>query len=246
MAVHFRGFHLAVGGLGALLVGTALCVALADEIDQFRQTCDNLKADPDDRIPACTRLLESGRKEFDVAAGVVGAELGVNPPRSAPIVSEGDRRRIGMEDRVELAGSQHSAIPGARLEGAANPNLRTEVLVILKRRAVPPEIGPNTPTLSREELTRLYGADPAQIARIEAFARDAGLQVLSASAETRTVQLAGTVAQMEAAFGVKLLKANIAGHEFRYQEGPVLLPRSVADGVTAVLGLDDRPTAAPR
>jgi tetratricopeptide (TPR) repeat protein len=66
MAVHFRGFNLAVGALGAVLVGTGLCVALADEIDQSRQTCDNLKADPDDRIPACTRLLESGRKDFDV------------------------------------------------------------------------------------------------------------------------------------------------------------------------------------
>jgi tetratricopeptide (TPR) repeat protein len=66
MAVHFRGFHLAVGALGALLAGAAQCVALADEIDQSRQTCDNFKADPDDRIPACTRLLESGRKDFDV------------------------------------------------------------------------------------------------------------------------------------------------------------------------------------
>jgi tetratricopeptide (TPR) repeat protein len=66
MAVHFRGFHLAVGALGALLAVPAVYVALADEIDQSRQTCDNLKADPDDRIPACTRLLDSGRKDFDV------------------------------------------------------------------------------------------------------------------------------------------------------------------------------------
>jgi tetratricopeptide (TPR) repeat protein len=66
MAVHFHGFNLAVGALGAVLAGTGLCVALADEIDQSRQTCDNLKADPDDRIPACTRLLEAGRKDFDV------------------------------------------------------------------------------------------------------------------------------------------------------------------------------------
>jgi tetratricopeptide (TPR) repeat protein len=66
LAVHFSGFHLAVGALGALLAGSAPCAALAEEIDQSRQTCDNLRADPDDRIPACTRLLESGRKDFDV------------------------------------------------------------------------------------------------------------------------------------------------------------------------------------
>ena len=150
------------------------------------------------------------------------------------------------EDRVELAGSQHSGIPAAQVEGAADPNLRIEVFVNLKRRAEPPEIEQNTSTLSREELTRLYGADPAQIARIEAFAREAGLQVVSASSETRTVQLAGTVADMEAAFGVKLFRANIGGRKFRYQQGPVLLPRSVAAGVIAVLGLDETPAAAPR
>src|SRR5215470_1184479 len=41
-------------------------LAFADGVDENRRTCDNLKADPDDRIPACTRLLESGRKDVDV------------------------------------------------------------------------------------------------------------------------------------------------------------------------------------
>ena len=178
---------------------------------------------------------------------VVGADLGLNLPQSAPIGSEGDWRKLGMaEERVELVGSRQSPVPAAQLAGPIDPNLPIEVSVSLRRRAEPPEIGPNTPTLSREELTRLYGADPAQIARIEAFARAAGLRVLSASPETRTVQLAGTVADLESAFGVKLLRANIGGREFRYQEGPVLLPRSVAEGVIAVLGLDERPAAAPR
>jgi tetratricopeptide (TPR) repeat protein len=71
MAIHFcvlnARANLAAWAFGALLAGTAPCVALADEIDQFRQTCDDLKADLDDRIPACTRLLESGRKDIDVA-----------------------------------------------------------------------------------------------------------------------------------------------------------------------------------
>src|SRR5580692_6529835 len=69
MAIRFRIFspraHLAVGALAALLAGTIQSFVLAGE-DETRQTCDNLRADPDDRIPACTRLLESGRKDIDI------------------------------------------------------------------------------------------------------------------------------------------------------------------------------------
>jgi kumamolisin len=150
------------------------------------------------------------------------------------------------DDRVELAGSRRPPMPKAQIGEAADPNSRITVSIDVKRKAEPPELGVNTRILSREELAQSYGADAADLARIETFAREHGLQVISSSAETRTVDLAGTVANMSEAFGVRLFKANIGGREFRYQEGPVLLPRSVADGVIAVLGLDDRPIAAPR
>src|ERR1700722_3976004 len=57
---------LVTGTLAALLIGSVLGPAIADEFDETRQLCDNLKADPDERIPACTRLLESGRKDIDL------------------------------------------------------------------------------------------------------------------------------------------------------------------------------------
>jgi tetratricopeptide (TPR) repeat protein len=72
MAVHFRAFnpwvHVTAGALAALLAGPMLCLALADEVDEARQICDSKEADPNDRIPACTRLLESGRKDIDVGS----------------------------------------------------------------------------------------------------------------------------------------------------------------------------------
>ena len=177
----------------------------------------------------------------------VGANVDFKLNWSALIGSEADKRRIGMaSDRVELPGSRHPYIPGAQIEGPADPNLRIDVYVNLKRRAEPPEIGPSTPNLSREELAQRFGAAPALIARIVAFAREHGLQVVSANAETRTIQLAGTIADIETAFGVKLLNANINGRKIWYQEGPILLPPDVAEGVTAVLGLDDRAVARPR
>jgi tetratricopeptide (TPR) repeat protein len=69
MAVHFRASSswalLATGALIGLL--TAMPgLALADEVDENQQTCDNQNANPDERIPACTRLLDSGRKDIDV------------------------------------------------------------------------------------------------------------------------------------------------------------------------------------
>lgn len=150
------------------------------------------------------------------------------------------------EDRVELAGSRRPPIPEARIAEAIDPNSRITVSIEVRRRAEPPEVTANTPILSRQELARRYGADPGDLARVEAFAREHGLQVVSESAETRTVELAGTVANMSEAFGVRLFKANIGGREFRYREGPVVLPRGVAEAVTAVLGLEDTPVAAPR
>jgi tetratricopeptide (TPR) repeat protein len=67
VAVHFR-IHVAAGALAALLVGAGFAVAIGDEVDEARQTCENSKADPNDRIPACTRLLDSGRKDIDIGA----------------------------------------------------------------------------------------------------------------------------------------------------------------------------------
>jgi hypothetical protein len=71
MAVRFRTFCprvliAAVTFIVLLAAQSLSSLALADEVDENRRTCDNLKADPDDRIPACTRLLESGRKDVDV------------------------------------------------------------------------------------------------------------------------------------------------------------------------------------
>jgi kumamolisin len=150
------------------------------------------------------------------------------------------------EDRVELPGSRQPPVPGAQIGRPVDPNVRITVSIQVRRRAIPPENYSNAPVFSREEFTRRYGADPADIARIEVFAREHGLQILSQSAETRIIQLTGTVGNMSAAFGVKLFKANIDGREARYREGPITLPRSIAEVVTAVLGLDDRPVAAPR
>jgi kumamolisin len=101
------------------------------------------------------------------------------------------------------------------------------------------------PPLSREEYSARYGADPADLARVEAFARDHGLQVKSASAAQRSVILSGTAQQMSAAFGVSLQRYQTEDEAYRAATGPISLPADLAPVVEAVIGLDDRTRARP-
>jgi kumamolisin len=59
----------------------------------------------------------------------------------------------------------------------------------------------------------------------------------------RTVELTGAAADMQKAFGVELNQKKIDGVEYRVREGSIFLPSSLAGGVVAVLGLDNRPQA---
>jgi kumamolisin len=89
------------------------------------------------------------------------------------------------------------------------------------------------------------GADAADIARVEAFAREHGLEVLGADVARRSVALAGAVAQMNAAFRTELSRYESPHGAYRGRTGPVQVPAELGDVVEAVLGLDDRPQAVP-
>jgi len=150
------------------------------------------------------------------------------------------------EDRVELPGSHRAPVQGARVGRRVDPNQRITVLVEVRRKAQPPKIASHNRILTRQELAQRYGADPADLARIRSFAQEHKLQVIAESAEKRTVELAGTAADMNAAFGVTLHEAHIEGRAYRQRHGPITLPKSLANIVVAVLGLDTRPQAEPR
>lgn len=77
------------------------------------------------------------------------------------------------------------------------------------------------------------------IAAVEAFAKQYGLQVTEASADKRTVKVAGSVEALGRAFGVEL---NGFGSYVGYQ-GPLTVPNNLSGIVMAVLGLDTRPIA---
>ena len=77
------------------------------------------------------------------------------------------------------------------------------------------------------------------------FAKEYNLTVESSSADRRTVQLSGSVEQMNKAFGVQLNTYEYPGGTFRSREGHVMVPRALSDVVKRVSGLTNRPLARP-
>jgi kumamolisin len=97
----------------------------------------------------------------------------------------------------------------------------------------------------REDFAVLHGAEPADIALIEAFAHEYGLTVTERSAGRRSVVLTGTAGNMQKAFGTSLAHYEAPAGAYRGRTGPVTIPANLQDVVTAVLGLDNRPVAKP-
>jgi kumamolisin len=99
--------------------------------------------------------------------------------------------------------------------------------------------------LSRPELAAVRGADLGDIARIQAFAHQHGLDIAEISLPRRSVVLAGSVDALSLAFATQLSHVQIEGRIVRQRTGALTVPDYLGGMVAAVLGLDDRPQARP-
>ncbi len=158
------------------------------------------------------------------------------------------------KNRLPLAGSERAPMPGAQEAGPVDPNEQIEVTLRLRSRAGKiPIVSPEEYSkpikeralLSRGDYEQRHGADPASIAKVEAFAKEFGLTVKESSLPRRTVILSGTVAAMGEAFGVELKMYQAPTCRYRGRSGAVHIPAELADVVEGVFGLDDRPQAKP-
>ena len=130
--------------------------------------------------------------------------------------------------------------------GAVEPSVALEVTVLVRPRQSLENLE-GQPVMSREEFAASYGADPDDLARVEAFARSHGLEVVESSQARRSVTLRGTVRAFSDAFGVQLRRyRDASGQTFRAANGPVFVPTELAGKVQGVFGFDDRPVARPR
>src|SRR4051812_39830559 len=108
-----------------------------------------------------------------------------------------------MQERIAVRGSNRQPLPNAVPAGAPDPNAPVNVTLILRRRTAElPRAGSRRVT--REEFAELYGADPADLLRVEEFAAENDLTIAEVDLARRSVVLAGTVANMNEAFGTQL------------------------------------------
>jgi kumamolisin len=161
-----------------------------------------------------------------------------------------------LHNRVPLRGSEKQPVADAEPIAELHPDERIEVTVQLRSRAewqlaaLIDEIAARPVDqrvhLTREAFAERYGADPADVARVEAFAQANTLTVVETSIARRSCVLAGTVGSASAAFGVTLRLYNHpdAG-TFRGRQGPIYIPSDLDGIVQGVFGLDDRPAARP-
>ena len=155
---------------------------------------------------------------------------------------------MAFENRVQLAGSDRQAPKNSQKMGKVAANSLVCVTVILRRSGDQPVVSPETnpPLVSRDDFPASQGANPNDIKLVEDFAHTAGLTVVDASVEKRRVILKGTADAMAKAFGIKWqVYKDANGQTFRGRTGPISIPTDLQGVVVAVLGLDDRPQAAP-
>lgn len=151
-----------------------------------------------------------------------------------------------------LGGSERVPLAGARDLGPCRSDERFEVTLTIRsrtpggggeaaRRALAAGRAHDSAGFARD-----FGADPGDLALVAAFATHHGLVVVEESAVRRAVVLAGTASRFGAAFGVDLRTYGHPDGTHRGYAGSVRLPPELSGVVLAVLGLDDRPQAAPR
>jgi kumamolisin len=153
---------------------------------------------------------------------------------------------------ISIAGSERQPVRGARRIGPARADERLEVTVRLRRRNPLPAsaldglaLPAQRTYLTHAQLDARHGADPADIAKVEVFAREAGLTVVEASVARRSVILSGTVASFSKAFNVILEQWEHDGGTYRGRTGTVQVPSALGGVISGVFGLDNRPFARP-
>ena len=100
--------------------------------------------------------------------------------------------------------------------------------------------------LTRSELAERHGAGRSDLERVASFYREQGLLVVEQSVARRCVVVRAGARAVAAAFGVSFGTYRHPAGSYRGLDGPYSVPADLADVITAVLGLEDRPQAETR
>ncbi len=171
-------------------------------------------------------------------------------------------KRTDTKKRTEMMaipGSNRPAVPQAKLLKKSDPGSRIKVSIYVRQNPTAPgkslspldELNSKLPAerhyLSGDEFDSTFGADPADLDKIAAWAKASKLKVLDRSVPKRRVLVEGTIGDISKAFGVQL---NEYDHpesgRFRGRVGQIHVPADLFGIVQGVFGLDTRLVGRPR
>src|SRR5271156_5044675 len=154
---------------------------------------------------------------------------------------------------IAVSGSNRPPLTGAKLLRKTDPKQVIKVSIYIRRNpktsgeamSTIATLNGQTPQsrhyLSKTELASMFGADPKEVEAVADWAKSCKLKVIDEDAGKRRVQVEGSVAAINKAFGVQLNDyRHPEGYEYRGREGQVHVPESVYGIVESVLGLDTR------
>jgi kumamolisin len=146
---------------------------------------------------------------------------------------------------TELPGSRKTLSAGSHVGAVVSSDEVFTVLVRLRRsRALPApaDLKRQQKHLTRDEYAAKHSAKPADIERVEAFAKRFRLNVDAVLPAERSIILKGTAGNFSKAFQVELKTHQLAdGKFYRGREGVISIPSNLQGIVIGVFGLDQRP-----
>ncbi len=153
---------------------------------------------------------------------------------------------------VPLPGSKHQPLANARLAGPIDTSeissitIRTRPVAAMadiekKVNAIYAQPLSKREYMTREELTRLNGANPADLDAIERYAQRFNLVVSHRSTAERNLVLTGKLADLLTAFPADLQLVHHSAGTFRSRRGDILIPKQFDGIITGIFGYDTRP-----
>ncbi len=163
------------------------------------------------------------------------------------------------KEMIAIPGSHRPPNPKAKLVGRSD--VKQSIRVSLYVRQNPAGNRKNIPSLQQlnaqlpgqrhyltdDQFNAVFGADPADVAKVVAWAKANKLAVLDSNARKRRVLVKGTVGAINKAFGIQLNDYDQAKTgRYRGREGDVHVPAELSGIIEGVYGLDNRPVGRPR
>jgi subtilase family serine protease len=179
-----------------------------------------------------TILASSGCGDAGALDGASPLEVG----RRAVLHGSAHPLALPSRDRGRLA--PDTRLGGLALDLARTPE-RAAALADLLRRQQDTSSTDYHRWLTPEQYGAAFGASPADVARVTAWLEEQGFTDVRPARGRRTIHFAGSVADVEAAFGAEVRRFSFGGREHFAMGRDPTVPASIGDAVTALRGADD-------